>query len=545
MAAQRYCILTTCRRKYLLEYFGESCAFERCGYCDNCTSSRKETDMSREAFLLMACIKSCGGRWGLNMPVDVLRGSRSKKVIDAQYDKLPFHGLGKEVSANWWKTLASQLISFGYLTESVKDVYVTISVSPKGVQFLSSCMPDHQPPLLLPVIDDFVGEAEHKNTMGEAGEVNGMAPLKSEGLSEAEVELFKMLLEERMKLARTAGIAPYAICGDQTLKKIVLMRPSTKARLANIDGVNQHLVAMYGDHILQTIRHLSEGLDLSLDGLANLQAVTRQEVYTVPNHSKELMPAKFQAWKMFQEDGLSIQKIASFPGRSAPIKEQTVLGYILDAAQEGCTIDWTRFSEEIGLNREVYINIQVAISKVGSKDKLKPIKDELPEEVSYTQIRTVLTMQDLGMSEDVFAPNYQPGYEADERSNPTAEVPQKINIIHYVERGFCEPAEKPLGSKVDRLCLEKENGTDSETTDSDDLHSSRKRQKVGPQKSSTVLEATENSITDWLGKFENGVSLSDILEHFNGSTEEAVVGLLSCLESEFLIFKKKDTYKLM
>lgn len=45
-------------------------------------------------------------------------------------------------------------------------------------------MPDHQPPLLLPVIDDFVGEAEHKNTMGEAGEVNGMAPLKSEGLSE-------------------------------------------------------------------------------------------------------------------------------------------------------------------------------------------------------------------------------------------------------------------------------------------------------------------------------------------------------------------------
>lgn len=72
----------------------------------------------------------------------------------------------------------------------------------------------------------------------------------------------------------------------------------------------QHLLAMYGDHILQTIRHLSEGLDLSLDGLANLQAVTSQKVYTVPNHSKELTPAKFQAWKMWQEDGLSIQKIA-------------------------------------------------------------------------------------------------------------------------------------------------------------------------------------------------------------------------------------------
>lgn len=116
-------------------------------------------------------------------------------------------------------------------------------------------------------------------------------------------------------------------------------------------------------------------------------------------------------------------------------------------------------------------------------------------------------MQDLGMSEDVFAPNYQPGYEVDERSNPTAELPEKINIIHYVEREFCE-LEKPLGSKVDHLSLEKENGTDTETIDSDDLHSSRKRQKIDPQESSTVLEATEISITDWLGKFENGVRLT-------------------------------------
>lgn len=46
------------------------------GTCDNCTSTKKESDMSREAFLLMACIQSCGGHWGLNLPVDVLRGSR-------------------------------------------------------------------------------------------------------------------------------------------------------------------------------------------------------------------------------------------------------------------------------------------------------------------------------------------------------------------------------------------------------------------------------------------------------------------------------------
>lgn len=52
------------------------------GTCDNCTSSKKEIDMSREAFLLLGCIQSCGGHWGLNLPVDVLRGSRVSIFAD-------------------------------------------------------------------------------------------------------------------------------------------------------------------------------------------------------------------------------------------------------------------------------------------------------------------------------------------------------------------------------------------------------------------------------------------------------------------------------
>jgi ATP-dependent DNA helicase RecQ len=72
----------------------------------------------------------------------------------------------------------------------------------------------------------------------------------------------------------------------------------------------------------------------------------------------------------------------NFPGRSAPIQEQTVAGYLLDAAQEGLPFDWTRFCEAIGLQHDFMSAIQGAIVKVGSADKLKPIKNELPEEVS-------------------------------------------------------------------------------------------------------------------------------------------------------------------
>lgn len=64
-----------------------------------------------------------------------------------------------------------------------------------------------------------------------------------------------------------------------------------------------------------------------------------------------------------------------------PIKEQTVIGYILDAAREGREMDWSRFCREVGLTPEIASGIRLAIAKVGSREKLKPIKDELSENV--------------------------------------------------------------------------------------------------------------------------------------------------------------------
>ncbi|GFP97356.1 werner syndrome ATP-dependent helicase [Phtheirospermum japonicum] len=498
-AAQRYCTLTTCRRKFLLEYFGEQYSSARCGTCDNCTSSKKESDLSRESFLLMACIQSCGGHWGLNLPVDVLRGSRSKKILDAHFDKLPFHGLGKDTPANWWKALACQLISQDYLIETFKDIYKTVRVGPKGMQFLNSCTPDYQPPLYLILAPELEGDNTSNDAAG-SGIANGLSQLEFDGLSQAEGQLYKMLVEERKKLARDHATAPYALCGDQTLRRIALLRPSTRARLANIDGVNQYFMTTYGDRLLQVIQHLSQELSLSLDGEPIAEAPTPSKLATTPNN-KRLTNAKFEAWRMWQEDGLTFQQIANFPGRAAPIKETTVHEYILEAAREGCSIDWARLCLELGLTQEMIKDIQDAIAKVG-KEKLKPIKNELPEEVTYTQIKTCLVMQEMGK------------FEVNQQSC-------KIDESQNVD------------------CL---------IADIDDLtYSTPKRQKLDvPQVEPAVaVEVTEDSVLNWLKNFEDGVLVSDILEHFNGSKEESVVDLLNNMEGEFLIYRKNNLYKLM
>ncbi|KAB2634498.1 Werner syndrome ATP-dependent helicase-like [Pyrus ussuriensis x Pyrus communis] len=499
MAAKQYCLLTTCRRKFLLGHFGEKFPADKCGNCDNCISTKRERDMSREAFLLMACIQSCRGKWDLNIPVDILRGSRAKIIIDAQYDKLPLHGLGKDYSSNWWKALGYQLISSCYLMETVDDIYRAVSLSPKAYQFLSSAGPDHQPPLFWPVTSEMVDDEDNKHASGEVGEIKSLATLECEGFADlglsmkAEKQLYHMLLEERRKLARSLGTAPYAICGDQTIKKIALARPSTKARLAKIDGVNQHLVVTHGRNFLRIIRNLSQRLNLPLDGEATVQttAITRK-VYP-----KKLMPARFEAWKLWHLEGMSIQKVANFPGRSAPIKEQTVLGYLVEAAQEGCEIDWIRLCNEVGLTHEVLSDTQCAISKVGPTERLKPIKDELPEDISYAHIKICLTMQKLGVSLEVTPSSLHDAQEAGQLPNKeTQSSPCSARAT---------PMEEPPEDKNEQTAS---------------LPLTRRQRGKQPKE----------HLEDLLPTKRQKLRCLQILEHFSGSEEQAVIDTLSSLE---------------
>lgn len=319
----------------------------------------------------------------------------------------------------------------------------------------------------------------------------------------------------------------YAICGDQTVKRIVLTRPSTKARLANIDGVNQHLLKMHGDLILQAVKHLSQEVGLSLDGEnkeGNAQGTATRKLYTDSNQRRQLAPAKFEAWKMWHEDGLSIQKIANFPGRSAPIKETTVSGYILDAVQEGYAIDWTKFCDEIGLTCRIFSDVQSAIMKVGSSEKLKAIKDELPEEINYAHIKACLVMQSCGISPEGLLPSSHQDKKTDERMNGASTFSGSPTLIQKEEPCVIE----------------------TPSNGEEEISASLKRQKVCESKDErrVPVKATESLLVEWL-KNNDGVTLDNIMEQFKGSEEESLVALLNSLEGDFVIYKKNSIYKLM
>ncbi|XP_020273084.1 uncharacterized protein LOC109848140 isoform X2 [Asparagus officinalis] len=543
-AAEKYCLLATCRRKFLLQYFGEETT-NACGKCDNCTRSKSERDLSREALLLLSCIQSCGDRWGLNMPVDVLRGSRSKKILDNDFDKLSLHGLGKGYSSNWWKALAGLLIAHDYLKENTQDIYRTVSVSPNGKKFLSCANSVHQSPLVLAITSEMIDEEEHGGQQKKVGDLNNSTTLEYEDFSEAETKLYRMLLDFRMKLAQDNGTAPYAICGDETIVKIAKIRPSTRARLANIDGVNQHFVSKYGGSLLESICQASEELKLPLDGEAPvLQAASTRKVLAT-SERKLVTPAKLNAWKLWQNEEVLIPQIASTYG----IKEQTVTTYILEVARDGHEVNWARFCNEIGLTSEVASQIRFAVTKVG-RDRLKPIKEELPEAVSYEQIKTLLAMEDLNVSTEGL------GW----KSNSSDSAPVEI------DSSACTRGDRTHEPGSWRSFTEKRAGSHSETNGSQTLTPPSCETIAGtkqPRNDESLLdecpsvkhhkanegencldglEATESTILEWIAEHD-GVLLSEITDHFGGSEREFIVNLVGCLEGKYVIFKKNDMYR--
>lgn len=421
------------------------------------------------------------------------------------------------------------------MKETISDTFRLLSVSPQGVKFLSGT----GTPLVLQLTAEMIEQEEHGSSEHKEGALNPVATVESEKSSEEELKLYQMLLNVRMKLAHDIGTAPYAICGDQTLRHFAKIRPSTGARLANIDGVNQHFVTCYGAIFIQNITQFSKELSLQMDdssGVEDMMSVSKPVNNNLP---RNLGDAKFTSWELWQKSGYSFKKIAHFR-RAVPIKEQTVISYILDAARDGCEMNWNRFCEETGLTHEIASQIRLAIAKVGSRDKLKPIKEELPENVTYEMIKIFLAIDDVGASEKTFG-----NVSADKVPASTTESPKSSSHGGEAVKNGNQGDDVIMAGAFDSSPSTKRSQAHG-TMASVSNEPVKKLQKIDEQgmESFAAIVATEEAIVE-LAASCNGVSLEDAVKHFSGSKRESVLEMLENLECNFVVYRKKDCYMVL
>jgi ATP-dependent DNA helicase RecQ len=226
----------TCRRKPLLNYFGESYSAETCSNCDNCTSTPATlTDITLFAQKFLSCVKRADEKFGAGHIADILLGSKNEKVLRWGHDKLSTYGIGTELTKKQWMHLARQLLTIGYLKQ--EGEYRTLSLTARALEALKKR-------------EKIIGTVQEAERVQKRGK-------KQEQL-EYNHALFALLRQKRKEMADEAGVPPYVIFSDRTLTEMAAYYPQSTESLLNISGVGQVKSRQYGDAFLEVIKDYCE-----------------------------------------------------------------------------------------------------------------------------------------------------------------------------------------------------------------------------------------------------------------------------------------------
>lgn len=220
------CERTICRRKLLLNYFGEQ-APEACASCDVCLTTYTYEDGTIFAQKALSAVARLGGKFGLNYLIDFLRGSKSEKIF-TEHRQLPTYGIGARTAKEDWRRYFRELIAQGYL-RNVPGEFSRITLTQKSVPVLSG-----QEKL------QFVARRSK-----QAVETDNVL---------CEEPLYHQLKELRWSIAREENVPAYIIFSDATLLALSTYLPQTLTDLPAISGFGDVKIARYGERFLDPIR---------------------------------------------------------------------------------------------------------------------------------------------------------------------------------------------------------------------------------------------------------------------------------------------------
>ncbi|MBE9543454.1 MAG: DNA helicase RecQ [Proteobacteria bacterium] len=207
-----------CRRIPLLHYFGEDYTIDKCNMCDNCLSEEKDlVDLTVDAQKFLSCVKRTGEKFGSSHLIDVLRGSKAKKVLQFGHHKLSTYGIGLDYSKKQWQQLSRQLLHKGLMVQDME--FGSLKLTDKGWEVLKSQL-------------TVWGQLEQQPAAAPATrDANKIDDL------DYNRELFEILRRTRKELADKSGVPPFVIFADKTLVEMATFFPQSNDSLLDIHGV--------------------------------------------------------------------------------------------------------------------------------------------------------------------------------------------------------------------------------------------------------------------------------------------------------------------
>ena len=252
---QEYAEAQVCRRRILLNYFGEVSECQ-CGNCDVCNNPPEQFDGTRYAQMALSAITRTNEQVGFTTTIDILRGNATPDVKEHQYNLFPTYGIGRELSFRDWHDYLLQMLQMGLIELDYKENrHIHITPLGKSVLFKGKTVQ-----LSKVVKEDLHVKSKRTKTSAltniQMAELSSI-PTTKPALVEAK-ELFERLRQLRIQVAREEHLPPYIIFSDKTLHELATYKPQTIAAFGTIYGVGENKQAKYGAIFVEAITGKNE-----------------------------------------------------------------------------------------------------------------------------------------------------------------------------------------------------------------------------------------------------------------------------------------------
>ncbi len=357
-----------CRRRLLINYFSEHFD-ENCNNCDVCKNPPVYLDGTQIAQMALSAVARLKEQVGVQMLVDVLRGSNRSDLIENGYHNIKTYGVGRQYKPFDWNQYILQIIQLGYL-EIAYEEKNQLRLTPASQQVLRD---GKKVELIQP---QSFKERKAEEELDKAARQRKRPEVSARERSRN--ELFDVLRDLRRTMALALGFPPYIIFSDATLEEMAAKAPTTESELLQISGVGEAKFRNYGDEFLKAIRnYVKDAPSLAGSGVTSREQIFRPFDETKPKAAAKT-PGSTQivTLEMFRK-GMSPEEIAE----ERLLSESSIYNHLAQLYEKGEDVDISTFVKP---DEIVRVTEFLALNEA---PKLKEIFDYFSEEISYPKIR--------------------------------------------------------------------------------------------------------------------------------------------------------------
>ncbi len=327
-----------CRRKFLLNYFGEKYKQADCGKCDNCINPKEQQEGKDYLKSVIKAVMETEENHEISHIVNVLLGKKSQDVRDYGHDKVSMFGIGKGHDEHFWNSMVRQALLNSLLRSEIEQ-YGVLKVTPEGSKFLKKA-------------HSIMVTLNHQYVTSEEDDEEIEIATSSEG-TVLDPGLMKLLKDLRNQIARQHKLPPYIIFDETSLEEMATRFPLTLEELTNMSGVGKGKAVKYGKPFLEAIQEYVEENDIDRPMDFTLKSIVNKsgsKIFIIQNIDRKLSLEEIAQSKRIKMDEL-LEEIETIVSSGTRVNLDYYINDILDEEQREEIFTYFRKQQDFNLRK--------------------------------------------------------------------------------------------------------------------------------------------------------------------------------------------------